>query len=113
MGDFNSVSPVDKVKYGEAYVNRLRAAEEKHPNQTHLYNGQVDYYVHQSILDFGFVDCAYQDKNYTRDDLGARIDFIYATPDLSKSIVKCGFLTDGFTKKYSYHRPVELILNTK
>ena len=111
MGDFNAVSPLDKSKYADGkYKERLRSYEEKNPKQSHLHEGDVDYLVHQSMLDFGFVDAARQDPAFTYDNFGARIDFIYVSPDLKKRVVKCGFIVDEFTDKYSDHRPVEMVL---
>lgn len=114
MGDFNSLSPLDKSKYADGkYAERLRAAELKYPNQKHLNNGELDFSVQQAVLDFGFVDSAREDKNFTDKDFGGRIDYIYVSPDLRRRIASCGFIKDDFTKKYSDHRPVLLNLKAK
>ena len=78
MGDFNSVSPVDAGKYADGRLaDRLRKEEEKRPALKNLVNGEIDYSVHQRILDFGFIDSARLDKNFSEKNFGARIDFIY------------------------------------
>ena len=62
--------------------------------------------VHQRILDFGFIDSARLDKNFSEKNFGARIDFIYISPDLKSAFTGGNFIIDDFTKKYSDHRPV-------
>ena len=63
-------------------ADRLRKEEEKRPALKNLVNGEIDYSVHQRILDFGFIDSARLDKNFSEKNFGARIDFIYISPDL-------------------------------
>ena len=108
MGDFNSVSPVDAGKYADGRLaDRLRKEEEeKRPALKNLVNGEIDYSVHQRILDFGFIDSARLDKNFSEKNFGARIDFIYISPDLKSAFTGGNFIIDDFTKKYSDHRPV-------
>ena len=87
-------------------ADRLRKEEEKRPALKNLVNGEIDYSVHQRILDFGFIDSARLDKNFSEKNFGARIDFIYISPDLKSAFTGGNFIIDDFTKKYSDHRPV-------
>ena len=74
-------------------------------------DGQLDFAVSQAILDFGFVDAGWADReNYRKDGFTRRIDFIYVSPDLRDRIVSCRYITDDFTAAYSDHIPVELVL---
>ena len=98
MGDFNSVSPVDAEKYADGrLVEYLRKAEEKRPQLKNLVNGKIDYSVHQRILDFGFIDSARLDKNFSETSFGTRIDFIYISPDLRSAFTGGNFIIDDFT----------------
>lgn len=107
MGDFNSVSPVDAEKYADGrLVEYLRKAEGKRPQLKNLVNGKIDYSVHQRILDFGFIDSARLDKNFSETSFGTRIDFIYISPDLRSAFTGGNFIIDDFTRKYSDHRPL-------
>lgn len=45
-------------------------------------------------------------KNFSEKNFGARIDFIYISPDLKSAFTGGNFIIDDFTKKYSDHRPV-------
>ena len=115
MGDFNSVSPLDSAKYADGkYAERLHNDELKRPKVVnHLVDGKLDYTVHRRILDFGFVDAARSDKRFSTKDFGARIDFIYYSPDMKKGFKEAGFITDAFTRKYSDHRPVYMVWDAK
>lgn len=107
MGDFNSVTPADAGKYANGnLVDRMRKEKEKRLALENLADGKIDYSVHQRILDFGFIDSARLDKNFSEKNFGTRIDFIYISPDLKSAFTGGNFITDNFTKKYSDHRPV-------
>lgn len=107
MGDFNSVSPLDAERYADGrYAERLRKADEQRPALQNLNDGKIDYSVQQRILDFGFIDSARLDKDFSLKNFGARIDFIYISPDLKSRFTGANYITDEFTKKYSDHRPL-------
>ena len=107
MGDFNSVSPADAGKYANGRLaEHQRKEEEQRPTLKNLVDGKIDYSVHQRILDFGFIDAARIDKDFSEKNFGTRIDFIYISPDLKPAFTGGNFITDDFTKKYSDHRPV-------
>lgn len=111
MGDFNSISPLDKDKYADGkYTDRMKEHEDKNPTHHNLVSGQLDYSVHQRILDFGFVDAIKQAPDYSSKAYDRRIDFIYVSPDLKDKIQSAGFITDDFTKVYSDHKPIFVIL---
>ena len=112
MGDFNTVSPLDSAVYADGkYLQRKKEQEKVHTRNNNLPDGQLDFAVSQAILDFGFVDAGWADKeNYSKDGFKRRIDFIYVSPDLRNQIVSCRYITDDFTAAYSDHIPVELLL---
>jgi exodeoxyribonuclease III len=119
MGDFNSHTPLDSIKHktGEiqAYQKKAMAL---HP-QIHMENlvdsEYIDYTVQQQVLNAGFTDGAWQYNSMAPKDkagviTNSRIDYIYLSKHLRKKIRYCAFIYDDFTKKYSDHRPVYLIL---
>ena len=112
MGDFNTVSPLDSAVYADGkYLQRKKEQEKVHTRNNNLPDGQLDFAVSQAILDFGFVDAGWADReNYRKDGFTRRIDFIYVSPDLRDRIVSCRYITDDFTAAYSDHIPVELVL---
>lgn len=114
MGDFNSLSPIDKDNYADGkLLERLIAQKKKFPFHENLVDDNaIDYDVQQMILDFGFKDTA---KTLAKGDesKGSRIDYIYVTKDLIKSVTTAQFIKDDFTAKMSDHKPVILEFNHK
>lgn len=120
MGDFNSVSPLDKDRLEKSgYLARQQAAAAKRPVLDNLAdNGAaIDYQVQQSMLTAGFTDAGkvYDDKQ--KESTGksviasdSRIDYIYLSGDLKKKIIRCAFLYDPFTAVHSDHKPILLEL---
>ncbi|MCK7556777.1 endonuclease/exonuclease/phosphatase family protein [Chitinophaga sedimenti] len=115
MGDFNSLSPLDKSRIKpDVQVARQQAAAQRNPKIENLVDGQqIDYQTQQTMLDAGFVDAGrrYDDlqivqtkKSVIASD--SRIDYIYISKDTEKKLISCQFIYDDFTKKYSDHRPV-------
>ncbi|RPE08808.1 exonuclease III [Chitinophaga lutea] len=119
MGDFNSVSPLDKERIEKSgYIARQQAAAAKRPMLDNLVNGNaVDYQVQQHILDAGFTDAGHtydaREKARTGKSIintDTRIDYIYLSSDLAKKLAACSFIYDDFTATHSDHRPILLDL---
>lgn len=97
MGDFNSVSPIDK----DGLDN---------PNSR-------DYRVHEEIINVGFSDAVRHLRNYfqrttptvyggwTPASKGSRIDFIYGTSEMLRDVIRAEIIYDDFTDNYSDHYP--------
>lgn len=111
MGDFNSVSPLDRKKYENGkYLDQLKNDEKRHPTHQNTKDDQLDYNVHQKILNFGFVDALRAVPGFSEEWYNHRIDFIYVSPDLKNKIIDGGIITDDFTRKFSDHKPLYIIL---
>lgn len=116
MGDFNSVSPLDRERLEKSgYLDKQKAAMAKRPTVLdNLANGtEIDYEVQQSILTAGFIDAGklYDEKEKARTGKSiilsdSRIDYIYVSSDLKKKIIRCAFIYDPFTAVHSDHRPI-------
>lgn len=114
MGDFNSYSPLDKDNYTDGkLLQALISQKQKFPFHENLVDDKaLDFDVQQQILDFGFKDTA---KTLAKgnEGKGARIDYIYVTKDLIKSVTTAQFIKDDFTAVMSDHKPVILEFNNK
>lgn len=102
MGDFNSVSPLDKEQY----------------------SNNPSYEVHKNILDIytDLVMCMH--NNFCRslpttyaggdgnDANGKRYDFIYGSEVLTRDLLKADIIHDDFTENYSDHYPIAVEIRT-
>ncbi len=114
MGDFNSLSPLDKDNYADGKLaEMLRERAVEHPNQKNLVEGKfLDFEVQQKVLDFGLKDAGkIMDTEHRM--RGSRIDYIYVSADLMPRVSTAHFIYDPFTQKYSDHRPVLLELKPR
>lgn len=119
MGDFNSVSPLDKERLAKGgYLERAKAAAAKRPVLENLVDGkEIDFNVQQQILSAGFTDAGLTwDKRQAAQSgksaiaTNSRIDYIYLSKDLAKKIITCHFIYDDFTAVSSDHKPILLEL---
>lgn len=119
MGDFNSVSPLDKERLARGgYLEKALAAAAKRPVLENLVNGkEIDFQVQQNMLSAGFTDAghAWDKRETARTGKSAiatdsRIDYIYLSSDLAKKIGTCRFIYDDFTATHSDHKPIILEL---
>lgn len=119
MGDFNSVSPLDKERLAKGgYLERAKAAAAKRPVLENLVDGkEIDFNVQQQILSAGFTDAglAWDKRQAAQSGKSAiatnsRIDYIYLSKDLAKKIITCHFIYDDFTAVSSDHKPILLEL---
>lgn len=108
MGDFNSVSPIDSLRYTDGkYVRNMQNLAKKYAYHDNLIDGdKIDYQVHRKILDAGLVDALHAYNPLLNIPRSARIDFIYLSPDLKETITFGEIKVDDFTQKYSDHYPL-------
>jgi len=127
MGDFNTVSPADSAHYRDGrMVANYKAYEKKYAPIKKLADGKLDYTVIDKVQDNGFTDAVgmkapafvktvhpkhFEPRSGT--DVSSRIDFIFVSKDLVRSIAAARVLMDNFTDHYSDHYPVLLDLNLK
>jgi len=107
MGDFNSLSPLDKDNYADGkYAERLKDLAKKHSFHENLVDGKyLDFEVQKRILEFGLHDTA-KEKATGNEPKANRIDYIYVSKDLLPSVAKARFIRDDFTATHSDHVPV-------
>nr|WP_121272732.1 endonuclease/exonuclease/phosphatase family protein [Pedobacter schmidteae] len=107
MGDFNSLSPLDKDNYADGkYAERLKEMAKKYSFHENLVDGKyLDFEVQKRILEFGLHDTA-KEKATGNEPKANRIDYIYVTADLMPYVSKAQFIRDDFTAKHSDHVPV-------
>lgn len=119
MGDFNSVSPLDKERHAKSnYLAKAQANAAARPVLNNLVDGKaIDYEVQQRMLGAGFKDAghAYDAREKARTgksviNTDSRIDYIYLSGDLAKKMNSCLFIYDDFTATHSDHRPILLEL---
>lgn len=120
MGDFNSISPIDKATYNlqTARLQRAQAAKSKNLNDNNF-----DYSVIQRVIDAGYIDATWEKQQkfiYTcptklhsvaGDNDKLRIDYIWTSPDLKSKIKNCEVIYDSTTNILSDHYPVVLTLD--
>jgi exodeoxyribonuclease-3 len=114
MGDFNSISPLDKERYtSNKLLARLIEAQQKNPILDNLADRkELDYEVQQRILDFGLKD-TYYEKDAAKEYKGTRIDYIYVSKDMLPEVTNVHFIFDDFTAHHSDHHPVIMEFNHK
>jgi exodeoxyribonuclease III len=107
MGDFNSLSPLDKENYADGkYADRLKEAAKKYSFHENLVDGKyLDFEVQKRILEFGLHDTA-KEKATGSEPRSNRIDYIYVSKDLMPQVTKAQFIRDDFTATHSDHVPV-------
>lgn len=108
MGDFNALSPQDRAAHENdlASLERMRANDLKRDHIENLNQGQIDYTVMQMFLDAGLADLYAQHRDSDVGGDGKRIDFILATPDLSKHLRSAAVFTGDAFRIMSDHPPV-------
>lgn len=107
MGDFNSLSPLDKDNYADGkLLAYLKSQKQKFSFHENLVDDKaLDFEVQQKILDFGFKDTA-KSMETGKEPKGSRIDYVYVTKDLIGEVTRAHFIRDDFTASYSDHKPV-------
>lgn len=124
MGDFNTLSPADSANYSDGrMVENYLKYEKKYAPIKKLADNKLDYTVIEEVLANGFTDAlkkttpqfvkTVHPKRFeptTGTDVTSRIDFIFVSKDLVKSIATARVIADDFTNNYSDHYPVLLDL---
>lgn len=124
MGDFNSFSPIDQSAYTDnRYRDRILELPIENPHRNNLNAGEIDYALHRSLLDGGYIDALrtkYPEFVHTfptrrfypleGEPIWIRYDYIYLSADLQKKFVTADPIRDPFTEYYSDHYPIGLIL---
>lgn len=121
MGDFNSYSPLDSLHYQDGLLwKQLKTLEKKHQHHENLKNNKIDYSVIQKVLNAGFYD-ALKLKNKTfistvptlapeytflEKQVPLRIDYIFISKYLKKSLLHSSVIKDDFTDYKSDHYPI-------
>lgn len=123
LGDFNSLSPLDK-NYLATKTKRLKEMQEK--KSANLNNGQFDYSILQGFYDLGLVDVCHEklkgspilhgsfpttvakkvSSPQIQEEMLVRIDFMLMSPDLAKAVTKADIPKGGALEKISDHYPV-------
>ena len=125
MGDFNAESPLDRDMYADGRLAiARRRAEERYATHENLVDGKLDFDVISRLLDSGFIDVVHREQKGpmssqpTRHFMGVedrnvprRVDYIFVSPDLEKSVVAARIVKDAFTDVHSDHYPVSLELS--
>lgn len=109
MGDFNSISPLDKDKYADgkllAYMLQQKQKFSFHANLVD--DKELDYQVQQQILDFGLKDTGKAFEAVSKNPpTRGRIDYIYVSKDLLPKVTASHFIVDEFTAHHSDHKPM-------
>ncbi|MCC8424579.1 endonuclease/exonuclease/phosphatase family protein [Mucilaginibacter sp. UR6-11] len=117
MGDFNSISPLDKDKYADGkLLAYLIDQKQKHSFHANLVDDrELDYQVQQQILDFGLKDTGKAFEAVSKNPpTRSRIDYIYVSRDLMPKVTASHFIVDEFTAHHSDHKPMMMEFeNTK
>lgn len=122
MGDFNSLSVDDSVRYDAKFLEREINTEKKRSIVRNLNNGQIDYSVTNMIRNAGFIDALYiKDRTFrhtipTKKYAGGkekRIDYVWVNKALAKKVMKTEVLYDAVTDHLSDHYPIYIEIKTK
>lgn len=133
-GDFNALSPMDSLSYGDDLLSAMKRSEGKFIKKSgtpilrnrivhrrNLNNGQIDYSVIQKLIDAGFEDSFYlrndafknsvpTEKYRKESSFLRRIDYIWVNRQLSKKVEYSDILKDSLTDRLSDHYPTILKL---
>lgn len=129
-GDFNSLSPVDSLMYGnELLLSMKRIEGRKEPKsgtpilryreikRNNLNNGKIDYSVIERIIEEGYIDAFYQNNHKFKNSVPTkeylkkgsklrRIDYIWTNVELTKYITDVDIVQDEVTGFLSDHYPL-------
>lgn len=127
-GDFNAFSPEDKYHYGKdakliAFFEQLDSTKLSSRNLNH---GKIDYGAIEAILGQGFIDVVARQRSADSPYVGTfptrliddkdhgpdrRIDYIFVSPSLQKSVLFAGILRNATTELLSDHIPVVAVID--
>ncbi len=127
-GDFNAFSPEDGYHYGKdtkliSFFEQLDSTKSSARNLNH---GAIDYGAIEAVLEQGFIDVVAGQRSAGSPYLGTfptrliddkdhgpdrRIDYIFVSPNLKKSVLSAGILRNATTEMLSDHIPVVAVLD--
>jgi endonuclease/exonuclease/phosphatase family metal-dependent hydrolase len=127
-GDFNAFSPEDAYQYEKnrkliSFFEQLDATKSSARNLNH---GAIDYGAIEAVLGHGFIDVVAGQRSAGSPYLGTfptrliddkdhgpdrRIDYIFVSPNLKKSVLSAGILRNATTEMLSDHIPVVAVLD--
>ena len=127
-GDFNGFSPTDKYHYDTErdLVPFFERLDSKNSSARNLNHGKIDYGGIEAIVHQGFIDVVIKQRtakdlfvgtfptNLVNDeDHGPdrRLDYIFVSPNLKKSVISAKILRDDMTEMLSDHIPVAAIID--
>ena len=126
LGDFNALSPDDRalLEAEPRVLEKALASDAKHDHVTNLRDGALDFSVMQAFLDAGLQDTAlpfleatgatrwtfttgiWTEEKTTPPEYGTRIDFILASPALTRAAKDAQVVRAGVVNRTSDHYPV-------
>ena len=127
-GDFNAFSPEDAYQYEKdrkliSFFEQLDATKSSARNLNH---GAIDYGAIEAVLGHGFIDVVASQRSADSPYVGTfptqliddkdhgpdrRIDYIFVSPNLRKSVSSAGILRDATTELLSDHIPVVVVID--
>jgi exonuclease III len=120
-GDFNTFSPLDSVYYSHGRLEAFFNHRDQEFNENNLNQGALDYSVIREVTNFGFVDLEANLRKPTYEFTGSfptlvekegehgdqrRLDYIFASKNLSGKIVRAEIIANTTTLHLSDHLPV-------
>jgi exodeoxyribonuclease-3 len=106
MGDLNAHSPQDADLVTEDYLRRRKASDDRYDHVQNLEDGKVSFTCLQTLLECGLLDVYAPWKEDSQMGRRMRIDYIFASRDLAKTVQKASWLVQPKFKDYSDHYPV-------
>jgi gluconolactonase len=129
-GDFNGFSPVDRGSYDAdpQLVPFFRRLDERNPGARNLNEGRLDYGGIEAIVQQGYVDVlaagrwssekfvgSFPTPLVSDEDHGTdrRLDYMFASANLAKSIESPVILRDVVTARLSDHYPMRAVIRLR
>ena len=127
-GDFNAFSPEDEYHYGKSteLISFFEQLDSTKSSARNLNHGGIDYGAIEAVLGQGFIDVVASQRSVDRPYVGTfptrliddkdhgpdrRIDYIFVSPNLQKSVLSAGILRDATTEVLSDHNPVVAVID--
>jgi len=127
-GDFNTFSPLDSIYYSHGRLEPFFNDRDSLYNERNLNQGELDYSVIQDLMDYGLVDLEASLRSSSYLFPGSfptlvekegehgdqrRLDYVFASADLVKQVVRAEIITSDTALILSDHLPVIVDLRLK